>query len=168
MPPSKVPCIGILDQNSCCASKACMLANRKEAKGENSLRHNWELGRSGIKATAGKSIPEDESQRWRRTFCNRAHALTCFSSSFVFSKHKQGCPAEKLSRTGWSALHTTQDLSFKTSICRRGVGEAVLESSRNKLCASMQQQGARETMAVTSGQAGSWFSCTLQGKSSTR
>lgn len=97
MPPSKVPCLRILDQNNCCASKACMLANWKEAKGENSLRHKWELGGSGIKAC--KSIPEDESQRWRRTFCNTAHALTCSSNSFVFSKRKQGYPAEKLSHT---------------------------------------------------------------------
>lgn len=34
-------------------------ANRKEAKGENSLRHKSEQGGSGIKATAWKSIPED-------------------------------------------------------------------------------------------------------------
>lgn len=43
-------------------------------------------------------------------------------------------------------------------------GEAVLESSRNNLHASMPQQGVREAMAITSGQAGSWFPCPLQEK----
>lgn len=126
-------------------------------------------GREWNKSYCVKIIPEDESQRWRRTFCNRAHALIWSSNSFVSSKKPElPCREAVLYLKDWSALHTTQDLSFEVSMCRRGAGEAVLWSSRNKLHASVQQQGVREAMAITSGQAGSWFSCTLQGKSSTK
>lgn len=66
MPPRKVPCIWILDQTGCHASKAflqrsgsAMPANREEANGENSLRHKLEREENGIKATAWKSIPVD-------------------------------------------------------------------------------------------------------------
>lgn len=98
MPPSKVPCLGILDQNSCCASRACMLANKKEAKGENSLRHKSELGGSGIKATVWKS-----SQKMRvkgEGELSATEIMHWFGPPTVLSLWKnQSCPAEKLSCT---------------------------------------------------------------------
>ena len=179
MPPSKAPCVWVLDQNSDGAPRACLqrggsavLTNRKETKGEDSLQHKSERGGSGMKATAW----EIHSGGWGLTsrgcqadhMCGNGCCLPCWARGgeelsakmlmrwlappkALLLGNSTALPCSKAVPypKGCSALHAAQDLCIEASVSGRGAGQAVLGSSRNKLRASTQQEGGREAAAVT-------------------